>query len=59
MVTKIKGNIPFVIQPASPTENNVKPLANDRLMNFVEIGLKHRVDNIRVIPQIHKKLGVK
>ena len=59
LVKKIKGNIPFVIQPASPLKKEDKVLENDTLMKFVEIGLKHNIDNIRVIPQMHKKMGVK
>jgi len=59
LVKKIKGNIPFVIQPASPLKKEDKVLGNDTLMKFVEIGLKHNIDNIRVIPQMHKKMGVK
>jgi len=59
LVKKIKGNIPFVIQPASPLKREDKVLGNDTLMKFVEIGLKHNIDNIRVIPQMHKKMGVK
>ncbi len=59
LVKKIKGNIPFVIQPASPLKKEDKMLGNDTLIKFVEIGLKHNIDNIRVIPQMHKKLGVK
>jgi 7-carboxy-7-deazaguanine synthase len=59
LVKKIKGNIPFVIQPASPLNKEDKMLGNDTLMKFVEIGLKHNIDNIRVIPQMHKKMGVK
>lgn len=59
LVKKIKGNIPFVIQPASPLKKEDKVLGSEILMKFVEIGLKHNVDNIRVIPQMHKKLGVK
>jgi len=59
LVKKIKGNIPFVIQPASPVKQEDKALDNDALMKFVDIGLKHAVDNIRVIPQMHKKMGVK
>ncbi|MCX5679284.1 MAG: 7-carboxy-7-deazaguanine synthase QueE [Candidatus Omnitrophica bacterium] len=59
LVKRIKGNIPFVIQPASPLKKEEKMLDNDALMKFVEIGLKHNIDNIRVISQMHKKLGVK
>lgn len=59
MVKKIKGNIPFVIQPASPVKKEDRSPGNDMLMKFVEIGLKNNIDNIRVIPQMHKTLGVK
>jgi len=59
LVKKIKGNIPFVIQPVSPVKKEDKPLGNDALMKFVDIGLKHAVDNIRVIPQMHKEMGIK
>ncbi|MEI6863455.1 MAG: 7-carboxy-7-deazaguanine synthase QueE, partial [Candidatus Omnitrophota bacterium] len=38
LVKKIKGNIPFVIQPASPLKREDKVLGNDTLMKFVEIG---------------------
>ncbi len=59
LVKKIKGNIPFVIQPASQVKKEDRVPANEMLMKFVEIGLKHDIDNIRVIPQMHKTLGVK
>ena len=59
LVKKIKGNIPFVIQPASAINKDEKELADEALMKFMEIGLKHNVENIRVIPQIHKKMGIK
>jgi len=59
MVNKIKNNIPIVIQPASPTKKDIAAITNDKLMEFMKIGLKHNAENIRVIPQMHKILGIK
>jgi len=59
MVKKIKGNIPIVIQPASPIRKGDAAITSDKLMEFMKIGLRHNAENIRVIPQMHKMMGIK
>jgi organic radical activating enzyme len=59
LVKKVKGRVPLVLQPASPVSRSDKPVEHERLMKFLEMGLKQDLESIRVIPQAHKILGVK
>ncbi len=55
IVKAIGENIPFIIQPVS-YNGNVEKI--DRLPVFFD-SAKRRLNNVRVIPQFHKILGVK
>lgn len=59
LIKRMKKNIPFVLQPATPVRPHDKDVPKDALVGFLDIGLKHDLVNIRVIPQIHKILNVK
>ena len=59
LIGRMRKNIPLVLQPATPVKPHDKGVKKDTLLNFIEIGLKNDVHNIRVIPQIHKILSVK
>jgi 7-carboxy-7-deazaguanine synthase len=59
LIKGMKKNIPFVLQPASPVKPHDKEVNRQSLLNFLEMGLKNNLSNIRVIPQVHKILNVK
>jgi 7-carboxy-7-deazaguanine synthase len=59
LVRRVDRRIPFIIQPASPTRYGEKKIDNKVLLKFLEAGSRTRLDNVRVIPQVHKVLGVK
>lgn len=59
LIKRMKKNIPFVLQPATPVGPHDKDVPKDALVRFLEIGLKRDLANIRVMPQIHKILNVK
>jgi len=59
IIKKVKDNIPLILQPATPVKTNDKIVDNGALMGFLEIGSRNKLENIRVIPQIHKILNVK
>lgn len=59
LIKKIDKKIPFILQPASPVRQGDKIMDHGRLSEFLEAGSKSGVSNMRVIPQIHKVLGVK
>jgi organic radical activating enzyme len=59
LVKKVKPEIPFILQPATPVRDSDKPVDGSRLLGFLEIGLKHKLDAVRIIPQVHGLLGVK
>lgn len=59
IVKKLDKNIPLIIQPASAVKKDDKPVASSRLFSFMEMGLKRGLGNVRIIPQVHKVLGVK
>jgi organic radical activating enzyme len=52
-------NVAFILQPATSKDVNDKSVSSDRLLKFLDLGSKHKLENIRVIPQVHKILNVK
>lgn len=59
LIRKVRPDIPFIIQPAAPVHANDKTVAKDKLIRFLDIGVRRNLENIRVIPQIHKILDIK
>lgn len=55
----IDENVPFILQPVTPVKPGDKMVDNKRLLEFLDIASKRHLENIRVIPQIHKILKVK
>lgn len=61
-ISIIKGlnkQIPFILQPATPVKQSDKEVDKKTLLEFMEIGLDNNLEQIRVIPQIHKMMGIK
>lgn len=59
LIKAVNRNIPFIMQPATPFKTFDKKPGENRLLEFLDIALKNEVENSRVIPQMHKILGVK
>jgi len=59
IVKQLKKDIPLILQPASPLELKEKPVESSRLLEFLDIGVQNEIQGMRVIPQVHKMLGVK
>lgn len=59
IIKRLKKDIPLVIQPVTPSKDRDKPIDSRRLLEFLEIGSKNSIAGMRVIPQVHKMLGVK
>lgn len=59
LIGKVNKSIPFILQPATPPRPNGKEVDKNILFRFLEAGSRSRLENIRVIPQMHKVLGVK
>lgn len=59
LIKKLRKNIPLILQPATPVKVHDRVVDKDILLEFLEIGARNNLDNIRVIPQIHKILNVK
>ncbi len=59
LIKAVNKNIPFIMQPATPIREFEKSVGENRLIEFLDIALKNEVENSRVIPQMHKILGVK
>jgi len=59
LVKKAHKNIPFIIQPVSPIKPDDKVIGREKLLGFLEAGSRNNINNMRVIPQIHKILEVK
>jgi len=54
-----KKKVPLILQPATPVKESERGVASDVLLDFMEIGRKNAFENIQVIPQVHKLIGVK
>jgi len=59
LIRMVNKNIPFIMQPAEVVKNFDKKVSSSRLLEFLDIAVKHEVENSRVIPQMHKVLGIK
>lgn len=59
LIRGVNKKIPFIMQPATPVKNFDKMPGENRLLEFLDIALKNEVENSRIIPQMHKILGVK
>ncbi len=57
IIHSIDKRIPFIIQPVTPN-GIVKPIKPERLIRFFELS-KKTLKDVRIIPQIHKILGVR
>lgn len=59
IIKGFRGRIPFILQPVTPLKKTGKSVNNKRLLEFMEIGIANKLDDIRVIPQMHKIMGIK
>lgn len=59
LIKRQRKIIPFILQPASTISAADKAIDRDSLFKLLEAGLKSGVENIRVIPQVHKMMRVK
>jgi organic radical activating enzyme len=59
LINKAGKSVPLIIQPVTPSGSGKKEVSKEMLLRFLEIGLEHKLDHIRVIPQVHKMLKMK
>jgi organic radical activating enzyme len=57
MITNISDSIPLVLQPATPAGKIHKPLP-EQIFSFFNIA-KKKLKTVRVIPQVHKQMGIR
>ena len=59
IIKKVNKEISLILQPATPVKPDEADIDKYRLLELLEIGTRKNLLNVRVIPQIHKMLGVK
>lgn len=59
LIKEIDENVPLILQPATPVKSDDKVIDNKRLLEFLDVASKNALENVRVIPQVHKILNVK
>ena len=59
LIAGFDKHIPFILQPATSSDASVRCVGNGKMLEFMEIGAKGNLEYVRVIPQIHKMMGVK
>lgn len=57
IVERYSPEIPFILQPATPFGPVRESVGPDRLRDFYKLS-KSYLKNVRVIPQVHKQLGL-
>lgn len=55
IVKELKANIPFILQPESPFEDELE----EKLQYFKKVCKRENLREVKIIPQLHKKLGIK
>ena len=58
LVARCGTNIPFILQPVTAirkADNTTK----ERLLEFIEIGMRRKLDTVKVVTQMHKIWGIK
>jgi organic radical activating enzyme len=58
LIESIDSNIPLVLQPASVDEDGSFTVPKKRLLGYLEL-CKQRLKDVRIIPQVHKLMGIK
>ena len=59
LIKKIDAKIPLIIQPATQVRRADKIIGESRLHDFFEMASKNGIRDPRIMPQVHKILGVK
>lgn len=59
LIKSLNKHIPFILQPATPVKKSDKEVDNKALLEFMEIGIDNNLEQIRVMPQVHKMMGIK
>lgn len=59
IIRKAGKSIPLIIQPVTPAGAPSREVPKEKLLEFIEIGLRNGLEHIRVIPQVHKMLKMK
>lgn len=59
LLKEVDKNIAMILQPATPIKAGDRTVAKERLLEFLEMAAAGDLENVRVIPQIHKLLKVK
>lgn len=59
IISEVDSKVPFILQPATTQDKVARGVSTDKLLGFLEAGNKSRIENIRVIPQVHKVLKLK
>lgn len=59
LIKKAGTGIPFIIQPAAPVKKIDNPVSEKRLMEFFDMARKNNIKDLRIVPQMHKMLGIK
>jgi organic radical activating enzyme len=59
IIKRVNANIPFILQPATPVKTYDKIIDTEKLLKFLDVWPRYNLENIRIIPQMHKVLNVK
>ena len=59
LIKKVDSKIPFIIQPVTPVRKADKVISENRLHEFFDLTVKYNIKDSRIVPQMHKILGVK
>ena len=52
------ADVPLILQPATPISKTDAPVPANRLVTFLEAATEQNVENVRIVPQIHRFLNI-
>ena len=58
IIAGIDKNIPLILQPVTAVDNFRAPVSGEQLLDFQKYALK-KLSEVRIIPQLHKRMGLR
>lgn len=59
LIKGVSKRIPLILQPVTLPGPSFRGMDGERLLEFLRIGIRQGLKDVRIIPQVHKIIGVK
>ena len=59
LLKEVDKSVAMILQPATPMKTGAEAVGKERLLEFLEMAAAKGLDNVRIVPQMHRLLKVK